>query len=316
MAGAREARVLVTGASGFIGRHALARLAGRGFAVHAVARDPARIPGVAGVRGHAADLLDPAAAAALIAAVRPTHLLHFAWYAEHGKFWSARENLDWLGATLNLLRLFAEGGGTRFVGAGTCAEYDWTGDAGLLDEARTPLRPATLYGAAKASAFLAGEAYARGAGVSFAWGRVFHLFGAGEAPGRLVPALARAHLRGEPLDCGRGDARRDFLPVESVADAFAALCAGEVAGPVNIGGGEGITVSDLSDKIAAIAAGTARATRGDIRFGALPDAGPASLVPAVNRLAREVGWTNPETLDAALARAVTHWSALPERAAR
>ena len=294
--------ILVTGASGFIGRHALAPLAAAGFDVHAVARDPSRIPVTEGVRAHTADLLDPDATRHLIKTLRPSHLLHFAWYAEHGKFWSAPDNLAWLNATLTLLRLFADAGGTRFVGAGTCAEYDWTNAVDPLDEERTPLRPGTLYGAAKASAFLTGRAFAREAGVSFAWGRVFHLFGPGEAPARIVPALIRAHLTAGQLSCGRGDIRRDILPSASVAEAFAHLCSVDSEGAFNIGSGHGTSFQELSETISRIAG-----SRGNIRFERSRDSGPDNLMPTVARLTTATGWNPPASLETALADAVDWW---------
>lgn len=295
-------RILVTGATGFIGRNALAPLQQLGFEVHATAR---RVPESAGpgIRWHAADLFAPDAPRTLMETVRPTHLLHFGWYAEHGKFWDSPQNLDWLALTLSLLRGFAESGGKRFVGAGTCAEYDWaeaekdgaTAAAYRFDEDLTPLRPTTLYGAAKASAFLTGSAYARNTGLSFAWGRVFHLFGPGEAPARIVPALINAHVRGERLDCGPEAQTRDFLPSSAVGEAFAHLCASEAQGPVNIGSGRERTLGEVSAAIASVAG-----TQGDVRFGILPGSGPLRLVPQVRRLTAETGWKPPANPDAGL----------------
>ena len=127
-------RVLLTGASGFIGRHVVPLLKSREFEVHAISRSRA-------------DLLIPGVAAALVESIRPTHLLHLAWNAEPGRFWTAPDNLDWVAASLGLHRSFAALGGGRAVFAGSCAEYDWTHS--LLDEAATPCAPATLYGIAK-----------------------------------------------------------------------------------------------------------------------------------------------------------------------
>src|SRR5262249_16760441 len=123
LSGLRAVKVVVTGASGFIGRHSLPALVARGHEVHAMARRALQLPRLP---AHVCDLLDPHATAALIARVRPTHLLHFAWYAVPGKYWTAPENLDWVAATLHLLRGFAASGGQRVVMAGTCAEYDWS----------------------------------------------------------------------------------------------------------------------------------------------------------------------------------------------
>jgi nucleoside-diphosphate-sugar epimerase len=290
-------RVLVTGATGFIGRTALEPLRALGFEVHAVSRTgrPAGAASAGEVRWHAADLL-AGEGPGLVRALAPTHLLHFAWYAEHGKFWDSPLNLDWLRVSLELLRAFADAGGTRFVGAGTCAEYDWSGDR--YDELETPLRPASLYGAAKASAWLTGEAFARDRGLSFAWGRVFHLFGPGEPPTRIVPALCRAHLFGEAMDCTEGTQARDFLPVEAVGEAFARLCAAGAQGAFNIGSGRGVTLREISATIASLAG-----AHGDVRFGARHDAGPARLVPEISRL-RAVGWEPPAGLEEGLLRSI------------
>ena len=140
---------------------------------------------------HRADLLDPAAARTLVEQVRPTHLLHLAWYAEHGLFWTSTENVRWVEASLRLLRAFGEAGGERAVTAGTCAEYDWSA-GGLYVEGASPLAPATLYGTCKHALRLVGEAWCEQNGIEFAWGRVFLLFGPGEHPERLVPAVAQA----------------------------------------------------------------------------------------------------------------------------
>src|SRR5206468_9393880 len=181
-------RVLVTGATGFIGRHTLAPLVAAGHEVHATARTPGAA--ARGVTWPAADLLD---SPDVVRYVNPDALLHLAWYAEHGKFWSSPENLRWLQASVALLRAFS---GRRAVIAGTCAEYDWTTGAWRLAE-DAPLAPATLYGACKHALHVATEAYAREAGFSLAWGRIFFLFGPDEHPGRLVPSVLGPLLHGE-----------------------------------------------------------------------------------------------------------------------
>ena len=151
-------RVLVTGATGYVGRRVTGPLEALGFEVHAAGR------------AQGVDLLATGGADALLAQVQPTHLLHLAWYTEHGLFWTSRENLRWVDASLRLLQAFASGGGRRAVVAGTCAEYDWV-PGGTFSEWRTPLRPATLYGAAKLGLH---EVWSRGLaaqeGVELAWG--------------------------------------------------------------------------------------------------------------------------------------------------
>ena len=119
-------RVLVTGASGFIGSRTLAPLRQAGFAVHSFGRTAPREP----TTHHPGDLFDRAQVRAVLGSVAPTHILHCAWEVTHGTFWHDPRNLDWVAATLDLARAATDQGVTRFVGIGTCAEYDWS-DGGL-----------------------------------------------------------------------------------------------------------------------------------------------------------------------------------------
>jgi nucleoside-diphosphate-sugar epimerase len=79
-------RVLITGASGFVGRQCVPLLLAAGYEVHAVARTTNPEESDTRVRWHTADLLDESQVAELMAQVKPTHLLHLAWYSVPGKF--------------------------------------------------------------------------------------------------------------------------------------------------------------------------------------------------------------------------------------
>ena len=292
-------RVLVTGASGFVGRHALPALAARGFEVHAVARNP-----LPGFEIHPVDLLDEAERRALVAAVAPSHLLHLAWDAEPGRYWTSPKNLDWVAASLDLARSFFEVGGRRLVVSGTCAEYEWGADR--FEEGATPCRPATLYGAAKDGTRRILEAYAKSVGLSFAWGRLFYLYGPGERPGRLVSDAARALLAGEEFPTSPGHQARDFMHVVDVAEALAALLDGSVVGAVNIGSGTAVPVRTLLDGLAA------RTGRPDLlRYGAkaLGPSEPAVIAAATTRLRDEVGVRPRFTLEAGLDDTLAWWRA-------
>jgi len=296
-------RVLVTGASGFVGRHAVEALLDRGFEVHALARTPpqqlAAEPAAQRAVWHAADLLDGAATAAVIRSVRPSHLLHLAWYVEHGRFWNAAENLDWVAASLALLRRFHAEGGTRVVCAGTCAEYDWSGEC--CDE-RTQLAPASLYGVSKNALRTIVEEYARSTRLSAAWGRIFFTYGPGEAPERIIAAAARALVRGEGFTCSAGTQVRDFLYVEDVATAFAALLDNSATGAFDIGSGEAIALRSLLERLERLAGREQL-----VLFGEPAPNEPARLVADSSRLRNEVGWEPRRHLDEGLERTLAWW---------
>ena len=229
-------RVLLTGSSGFIGRHAVAPLLRAGYDVHAVGRR-----GGAGVTSHVLDLMDRSQVADLLNAVRPTHLLHFAWYAEHGKFWSSPLNLDWTAASLSLYRAFAEAGGERAVFAGTCAEYDWA-EPHLVEDV-TPSRPATLYGVCKNGLR---EMVLKAGGPSVGWGRIFFLYGPDEHRDRLVPSILGPLQGGEVATVRSGGHVRDLMHVTDVAAAFVALLESDRTGTVNIASGRPVTLGDVA----------------------------------------------------------------------
>lgn len=293
-------RVLVTGATGFVGSNALPLLTNRFDEVHAVSRK--REGDSEGVRWHRVDLLNPTEGASLLAGVRPTHLLHFAWFVEHGAFWTSPENDRWVEASLELVRAFRDAGGERVVAAGTCAEYDVS--RGACSERDTPLEPWTPYGVAKHAFHRRLEELAAQADLSAAWGRIFFLFGPGEHPDRLVASVTRKLLSGERAPTTEGRQVRDFLHVQDVADAFVTLLAGDVTGPVNVASGEPVSVGDLVTSVAR------KLSRLDLLDrGALPTppGEPPRIVADIRRLSTEVGWRPKYDLDSGLDQAIEWW---------
>lgn len=300
-------RVLLTGATGLIGSRAIAPLLEAGHEVHAFARDPHALADNGGatsnVNWHSVNLLEQEATRAAVYQIKADALLHFAWYAEHGRFWAATENLPWVGATLNLLRLFSEAGGARAVLAGSCAEYEW-GTEGICSEVDTLLRPATLYGTAKHATQMVASAYAKGAGLQLAWGRIFLCYGPGEDERRLVPSVIRALLAGRQAEVSDGEQWRDFMHTDDVAGAFVALLDSPVSGAVNIASGEEVRLAEV---IALIAEEVGRPEL--VRLGALPrrEGDPVKLLAEVSRLRKEVGFEGRITLEHGIRDTVAWW---------
>jgi len=297
-------RVLVTGASGFVGRRAIDALAARGYEVHAVARGGAPDGAPDAVRWHAADLLDARSRGELVGSLHASHLLHLAWYAEPGAFWAARENAAWVAASVGLLDEFAAAGGTRATIAGTCAEYDWTAPGPLAEDA--PLVPATFYGICKDATRRVAEGLAERAGLSLAWGRIFFLYGPREDPRRLVASVARALVAGERAPTSAGRQRRDFLHVDDAAGAFAALLDSDVAGAVNVASGEAVAVRRVVETLAQAAG---RPELLDVGALAERPGDPPQIAADIARLRDEVGFEARVTLADGLASTVDWWGA-------
>lgn len=295
-------RLLLTGATGFIGKHCLQSQAmEKVFEVHGVSSKKQKMD-IPGVYWHQADLLDPRQVSGLLARVRPSHLLHLAWYTMPGLYWNSVENIRWVQASLDLLQAFSRYGGRRIVVAGTCAEYDWR--YGYLSENVTPILPETLYGICKNAFEKILNSFAEQTKLSTAWGRIFFLYGPSDHRTKLVSSVTLALLQGRPARCSHGNQIRDYLYVQDVAEAFLALLKSDVQGPVNIASGYPVSLKEIVYKIAE------KLDRKDlVRLGALPAPPdePDLLVGNVNRLSNEVGWRPKYDLSHGLDETIDWW---------
>jgi nucleoside-diphosphate-sugar epimerase len=304
------ARVLVTGATGFIGVRTVAALVSRGAEVHAIVSSPSAI--VPGAQSYVADLFDETAVGVILNRIRPANLLHLAWYVEHGKFWTAPQNLAWAARTGTLVRQFAAAGGRRVVGVGTCAEYGAA--EGTCSESATPIVPTTIYGQAKAAGWFLMQATAGVAGIDAAWARLFHLFGPGEPEGRLVPSIVRPLLAGAPATCRTGAHVRDLIDVVDLGDALGAIMLSTTTGAINVGSGTSVQLGEIARRLAALCGREDLLT---VEEGRPTPDNPRVLVPLLDRLQTEVGWHSRITLDVRLAEVVDWWrSAGPAKVER
>jgi nucleoside-diphosphate-sugar epimerase len=244
-------KILITGATGFVGRQILLSLGKQEVALIPVVRKGkedlvSHLPNIESVIS-TPDLFQEDESWWCRKCHNIDVVIHAAWYVEPGKYLQSPKNLDCLIGSLNLAKGLAQAGVRRFIGIGTCFEYELS--AGVLS-VNTALNPLTPYAAAKASLFLALSQWLPSKSIKFAWCRLFYLYGEGEDKRRLVPYLHEKLQKGQEAELTSGKQIRDFLDVAEAGNMIAEVALGTQEGAINTCSGVPITVRQLAEKIA------------------------------------------------------------------
>lgn len=268
MAGLRSRatkRVLLTGATGFLGRRVMAEMARRGHDVLCVIRrgTAGRLPAGASDVVESDDIFAESEDWWFERMEGVDLVAHVAWHAGQGDYLHSEGNLDCLVGTTIMAKAVARSGALRFAGVGSCYEYEFGEEDLTVD---SPLNPATPYAAAKISAWQTLRSYLRLRGVSFVWARPFFVHGEGEHEQRLASYLRRQLGRGEPAELSHGRQVRDFIEVGEAAGQLVSDATGSGEGATNICTGRGITVRSFAEAIA-----DEYGRRDLLRFGARPE---------------------------------------------
>ncbi|MDT3674960.1 NAD-dependent epimerase/dehydratase family protein [Microcystis wesenbergii] len=291
-------KVLITGASGFVGSHVARLLVAEGCEVHALVRESSnrwRIQDILpSMYLWQSDLVAFENMNAYLQEIKPELCIHLAWYAVPGKYLNSQENLDSIQASINLLSQLAELGCKRFVGIGTCFEYDLS--LGYLSESSLT-KPITLYAATKVALSTILQQFAQITEMEIAWIRLFYQYGPMEDERRLIPGIISSLLRDEVVKTTKGEQIRDFLHIEDVASAIWAVAKSNVSGVVNVGSGQPVTVGQI-----ALELGNLLGKPDLIHLGALPyRPNDPMFICANNELLRKkTDWTQKYNLTTGL----------------
>ena len=244
----RGARVLVTGAAGFLGAHLVRRLAREGATVYAVDRTIRE--GAQDVAWHRADLEDRGALTSLLARLKPETVLHVAGRVDLARTPEItdaciRENVH---ATANLLWALEGSPLKAFVLTSTTEVYG-RNRAPFHEE--QPIDPPSPYAISKVAAEQLCRFFHEARGYPTAVLRLSTVYGPGQAEARLIPSVIRAVLAGQPLAMTSGEQRRDFVYVDDAIDGVlrAALEPAARGHVINLGHDRPVSLRELVETI-------------------------------------------------------------------
>lgn len=241
-------KFLITGATGFVGRHLVAALLARGCEVRAVARNAETAQGMPWINDvefvsadiHAAEL-DVVALTDGVDA-----LAHLAWpgLPNYRALFHFEHNLM---ADYRFIKSVVEAGVKQVLVTGTCFEYGM--QSGPLSE-QTEAQPANPYGLAKHTLHLFLQNLQQAQPFTLQWARLFYLHGEGQNPNSLLAALDRAIDAGDAsFNMSAGEQLRDFLPIETAAGYLAAIAQQrEFNGVINCASGQPVSVRALVEQ--------------------------------------------------------------------
>ena len=291
-------KVLITGGTGFIGTHVVQELLDKGYEVHSLVYPPFA-PEQKNLFQYEMNLMDEVAIKKFFAERQFENLIHLAWYV--GPKCHVHDlNMDWLIATMNLLKAFKEQGGKVFLGAGTCSEYEYK--YGYLTEDMTPTDPGTLYGNSKNAIYNVAKIYCKQNGIAFKWPRIFNLYGPNEKSQRLMPSVIQSCLKGEDVKVSDCLKFQDYLHVEDTAHGIVTVFESDVQGAVNISSGQAIQLRVIVNKIAELTN-----FKGTILWGAIPAAFGDDLVVGNNEKLKSLGWQPKYSLEEGLKQTINYW---------
>jgi GDP-4-dehydro-6-deoxy-D-mannose reductase len=284
--------VLITGARGFVGRHAVERAS-----EHGLRPVPATV-----------DLRERERVRRLVADARPAAVIHLAYAksADAGRHLTAlAENLTMAANLLEAVETVTPG--IPVLIPGSAAEYGMGGPDPLGETA--PVDPISPYGAAKAVLEAACLSGSLTAGARVIWTRSFNHVGPGQGLDAPVPSWARQIALAERSDAGvvktgRLDAVRDFLDVRDVADAYLELIESEAEGVVNVSSGEGTPLRAVAEALVGLA-GIPLELVHDPDLERATD--PPQVVGDPGRLRALTGWKPTYTLERSLQDVLDEW---------
>lgn len=297
-------KLLITGASGLLGRHLVEKLCEDGnYQITAVISGRRAIDFPDAVLVKKANLLDPEECRLLFKEARPDVCCHLAWSLEDSSFSSSLGNVEWLETSLRILRLFAENGGSRFLFAGSSSEYG-TGNMGNAECGGK--ESFSLYGNCKRAFEEAAGTYCKLRNIIFLSARYFSVYGPWDKrTGSGVPTAIRNMMSGHKFLCKAPNNLWDFVYVKDCAEATARLLHQAPSGSYNIATGISLPMRDYFSTVARLLG-----TEDLLDFAENNE--QLSLMADVTKLKDEAGYCCTTSFEDGIKETIQWWRDHPE----
>jgi len=264
--------VLVTGATGLIGSALVRLLHAENIPVYCLIRrgSLSKLPPLSGVEAIEVPTFETETLRRSLSGIACDTAFHLASYGvqinDRDRDQLIAGNVGLLSHVLEAISEHAPG---KFLYAGSCSEYGFPVKDGQPISEDQPLRPTSLYGAAKAAAEVYGQALALQLKIPFTALRLFNVFGPGEAPHRLLPSIIQALDQHRPVDLTGGEQQRDLLHVDDVAGALLAAARSQqlkAFAAYNVCSGQPVRIREVGETAARLMGKSKHL----LKWGALP----------------------------------------------
>jgi UDP-glucose 4-epimerase len=307
-------RVLLTGATGFVGAYTLRVLLRERAEVTLLLRETSDTWRIR-------DLLRPemilrsdlrqlnhASIKSALQERKPDVVIHSAWTGVGNKLRNDPSQIDEnLFPTIQLFKTCVEIGCQHFIGIGSQAEYGPLNRK--ISEEDFP-HPTTLYGAAKLATCILLQQLAAQSGIRLSWLRIFSTYGPMEDPDWLIPYLTRSLLKGERPSLTACEQKWDYLYGADLGEAIWAVArAPQAKGVFNLGSGRVYTLRRIVETIRDMIDPKLPLGIGEVPYR--PDQ-VMHLEADITRLERATGWAPRTTLEEGLRESVRWWGAQQE----
>lgn len=244
-------RVVVSGASGFIGQAVVPKLLSRGVQVLAISTRPSMLSMAWGIEAVDIETVYEKEQVSKIRLFDPEVFLHMGWSGLPD--YSIDACLDNLADSVKLIQLAISLGVERIVSSGSCWEY---GDLkGQLSDAQSP-KPLSFFARTKDNLRMILESVSKESNVQTRWARIFYAYGPGQREQSLIPITIKSWRDGAAPVLRDTKSSIDLVHVEDVAEALVLLTLSQgPSGVFNIGSGSAVRVSEVVESVRSAIAG-------------------------------------------------------------